>query len=238
MPESAIKRLSEIGLSRDLYHDLQTSGYECHKSLRDRSDAFYQDLGTRLYHIGPERDRNLFTSLDEYKDVENIEEADFVLVTGTDTWDRTLESYQEELDQALQHNLPLVCANPDKRVMYGDQIVLCSGAIAAHYQSMGGEMRQHGKPDAEIYQILHSRAQESLNKEISKDRILMIGDSLATDIAGANAYGIDSLMVLSGIHGGELLPLLSDSESFSNSLKKLQKQFNAEPTYVMEKMYW
>ncbi|MBY0463222.1 MAG: TIGR01459 family HAD-type hydrolase [Alphaproteobacteria bacterium] len=236
MPEAAIKKLSGMGLPRDLYNDLQTSGYECHKNLRDRSDAFYQALGTRLYHVGPERDRNLFTSL-EYTDVTNIDDADFVLVTGTDMWDRTLESYQSELDQALQRNLPLVCANPDKRVLYGDEIVLCSGAIAAHYQSMGGKMRQHGKPDAEIYQILHSRAQESLNKEISKDRILMIGDSLATDIAGANAYGIDSLMVLSGIHGGELLPHFKKN-TFNETLKQLGQQYNAEPTYVAEKMHW
>jgi len=238
MPESAVKKLSDMGLPRDLYHDLQTSGYECHKNLRDRPDAFYKALGTRLYHVGPARDRNLFTALDEYTGVENIKDADFILVTGTDAWDRTLESYQDELDQALKQNLPLVCANPDKRVMYGNQIVLCAGAIAAHYQSMGGKMRQHGKPDAEIYQILHSRAQESLDKEIPKDQILMIGDSLATDIAGANAYGIDSLMVLSGIHGAELLPVFFDSECFSDSLKKLGEQYNAAPTYVAEKMYW
>jgi ribonucleotide monophosphatase NagD (HAD superfamily) len=213
MPEPAIKKLSDMGLPRDLYHDLQNP-------------------------VGPVRDRNLFTVLDEYTGVENIKDAAFILITGTDAWDRTLESYQDELDQALKQNLPLVCANPDKRVMYGDQIVLCAGAISAHYQSMGGKMRQHGKPDAEIYQILHSRAQKSLNKEISKNRILMIGDSLATDIAGANAYGIDSLMVLSGIHGAELLPVFSDSECFSDSLKKLGEQYNAAPTYVAEKMYW
>lgn len=237
MPESAIKRLADMGLARDLYHDLQTSGYECHKNLRDRSDAFYKTLGTRLYHVGPERDRNLFTSLDEYTDVSNIEDADFVLVTGTDTWDRTLESYQVELDQALKHNLPLVCANPDKRVMYGDEIVLCSGAIAAHYQSMGGKMRQHGKPDAEIYQILHTRAEKSLGKQVPKDRILMIGDSLATDVAGANAYGVDSLLVLSGIHGAELL-LHFKKDTFKDALQQLGQQYNATPTYVMEKMYW
>lgn len=239
MPEAAIKRLSEMGVSRDLYHDLHTSGFECHKNLRDREDDFYKTLGTRLYHIGPERDRNLFTPLEEYTAVNNIDDADFILLTGTDAWDRTLESYQEELEKALERDLPLVCANADKRVMYGDEIVLCSGAIATHYQSMGGKMRQHGKPDAEIYQLLHERAQKALDKEVSKDRILMIGDSLATDIAGANAYGIDSLFVLSGIHGGELLSdFKKDTDTFNKSLKELGKQYNAAPTYVMEKMYW
>lgn len=239
MPEAAIQKLSGMGVARELYHDLHTSGYECHKNLRNREDVFYKTLGTHLYHIGPERDRNLFTPLEEYTAVNNIEDADFILLTGTDAWDRTLESYQEELEKALEHNLPLVCANSDKRVMYGDEIVLCSGAIAAQYQAMGGKMRQHGKPDAEIYQLLHERAQKALGKEVSKDRILMIGDSLATDIAGANAYGIDSLLVLSGIHGGELLShFKNDTDEFNKSLKELGTQYNAEPTYVMEKMYW
>ena len=64
MPGAAIKRLAEMGLSRDLYSDLYTSGYECHNHLKDRPDAFYQSLGTRVYHMGPERDRNLFETLD------------------------------------------------------------------------------------------------------------------------------------------------------------------------------
>ena len=238
MPQIAIKKLSEMGLQPDLYNDLYTSGFECHKNLRDRSDHFYQTLGTKLYHIGPERDRNLFDDLNEYTSVKNLKDTDFILVTGTDSWDRTLASYQSELDIALENEIPLICANPDKRVMYGDEMVICAGAIADHYKNMGGKVRQHGKPDAEIYRILHSKAQELLNKEIQRNKILMIGDSLATDIAGANAYGIDSLMVLTGIHGSELLPSFSDPKCFSDSLKKLEKQYNATPTYLAEKMYW
>ena len=34
----------------------------------------------------------------------------------------------------------------------------------------------------------------------------MIGDFLSTDIKGANAYGIDSLMVLTGVHEADFAP--------------------------------
>jgi ribonucleotide monophosphatase NagD (HAD superfamily) len=56
-----------------------------------------------------------------------------------------------------------------------------------------------GKPHAPIYQ-------ESLVLLGIADRrrILAVGDSLRTDIAGANGAGIDALLVLSGIHSDEL----------------------------------
>jgi HAD superfamily hydrolase (TIGR01459 family) len=238
MPEPAIAKLTEMGIDRDYYHDLYTSGYECHLHLKNRPNNFYQNLGHKLYHVGPERDRNLFTPLREYTPVSKIEEADFLLVTGTDVWDRTLESYQDELNQALKHNLPLVCANPDKRVMHGEDTVICSGAIASKYKDMGGTVCLHGKPDPIVYQVLHSITNETLDKNIDKSRILMIGDSLATDIAGANAYGIDSLMVLSGIHGSHLLPHLSEKELFQEKLETLSQEHNSHPTYVMERVYW
>ncbi len=238
MPEPAITRLTEMGIDREYYHDLYTSGYECHLHLKDRPDSFYQNLGSKLYHIGPERDCNLFKPLQNYTTVENIDEADFLLVTGTDAWDRTLESYQEELDQAWARRLPLVCANPDKRVLHGDDTVICSGAIAAKYKDMGGTIRQHGKPDPGVYETLHAIAKRTLNKDIDKSQILMIGDSLATDIAGANAYGIDSLMVLSGIHGSDLLQNLAEPNQFQDKFDKLTEEYKSRPTYVMERVYW
>jgi 2-haloacid dehalogenase len=54
------------------------------------------------------------------------------------------------------------------------------------------------KPDPEIYRLTH----ESLG-DAGKEKLLMIGDSTITDIPGAAAYGIDSLL-LADAHGDSL----------------------------------
>ena len=40
---------------------------------------------------------------------------------------------------------------------------------------------------------------------MSRERILAAGDSLRTDIAGANAAGIDGVLVMGGLHAEELI---------------------------------
>ena len=57
----------------------------------------------------------------------------------------------------------------------------------------------------------------------------MIGDNLATDIAGANRMGLSSLLVLKhGVHGG-----LSDS-----ALAEAVRSHGAAPTYVAPAFAW
>ena len=69
------------------------------------------------------------------------------------------------------------------------------GTIAELYKNMGGEVFILGKPRFEIYE-------ESTKKisNLDKSKILAVGDSLHHDIAGANNFGIDSLLITSGIH--------------------------------------
>jgi ribonucleotide monophosphatase NagD (HAD superfamily) len=59
---------------------------------------------------------------------------------------------------------------------------------------MGGMVRHIGKPDPAIYRPVQAML------DTSAKRTLAIGDSLATDIAGAAAAGVDSCWVLGGIH--------------------------------------
>ena len=56
-----------------------------------------------------------------------------------------------------------------------------------------------GKPEAAIYDAC-ARA-----LGVPKARIVAVGDSLAHDILGANAAGVDSVFVASGIHVDDLV---------------------------------
>ena len=93
----------------------------------------------------------------------------------------------------------MVCANPDREVMVGQRIFQCAGTFAEHYRALGGDVRYHGKPYASVYQ----RCFELLGLP-DRRRILAIGDTLHTDIAGAEAAGIDAALVTGGILQREL----------------------------------
>ena len=110
---------------------------------------------------------------------------------------------------------------------------MCAGLLAELYENSGGRVQLHGKPDPLMYQRVHDLAQQQLDKTIEKDKILMVGDSLATDIKGANAYEIDSLMVLMGVHESTLLPYWGQGDIFMKQLSILTNSYHATPTYVV-----
>src|SRR5690242_6404720 len=72
----AQKAMRGMGIADDLYTGILTSGEATHLMLRDRSDPFFAALGPRVYHLGPERDRNVIEGLPLQR-VTRPEEADF-----------------------------------------------------------------------------------------------------------------------------------------------------------------
>jgi HAD superfamily hydrolase (TIGR01459 family) len=190
-----------MGIADDLYTGIMTSGEASHMLLRDRPDGFSRTLGQRMYHLGPQRDRNVFADLlGDLMQVDHPGHASFVLNTGPDdTADpTTIAAWEAVLAACREADLPMLCANPDLEVLRGGTRVICAGALAQHYESLGGTVRWIGKPDPAIYAPVLDM--------IGLDRadVLAVGDALRTDIAGAHAVGVDSCWVLGGIHGEEL----------------------------------
>ena len=105
--------------------------------------------------------------------------------------------------QARDRKLTLVCANPDIVVERGDRLIYCAGAIAELYRELGGEVIFYGKPHRPIYERAMELAAKRHHHPISLDRVLAIGDSVRTDVAGAHGFGIDCLFVTRGIHAEE-----------------------------------
>ncbi|WP_158743062.1 TIGR01459 family HAD-type hydrolase [Acidisphaera sp. L21] len=196
---AAEKMLRRMGLEGDLYTGVLTSGEAVHLELQRRTDPWFAGLGRRVWHLGPERDRNVIEGLD-LEQVATPAEADFVLNTGPDDHrgPTSVEPFEELLQDCARHSLPMICANPDLEVIRGGVRVICAGALGERYQQMGGTVRSIGKPDPVIY----GPVMEMLGTP--KHRTIAVGDSLRTDIAGAAAAGIDSCWVLGGIHGEAL----------------------------------
>ena len=191
--------LRRMGIAPELYTAIMTSGEAVHTALRDRTDPWFAALGPRVYHLGPDRDRNVLDGL-PCTLTPTPDGADWVLNTGPDDHrsPTDVDAFEDTLQECARHSLPMICANPDLEVIRGGVRVICAGALAARYQQMGGAVRSLGKPDPAIYQpvmaMLGTRPAATL----------AVGDSLRTDIAGAAAAGIDSCWVLGGIHGDAL----------------------------------
>ena len=190
--------LRAMGISDDLYTGIMTSGEATHLLLRDRTDPWFAALGRRVYHLGPARDHNVFQDLD-LELVARPEDADFVLNTGPDDAGGAtdLADWEGLLQDFRRHNLKMICANPDLEVMRGPLRLICAGLLTQRYEALGGEARWVGKPNAAVY------APVQLMLGVPTSRILAVGDTPRTDLAGAAGVGIDSCWVLGGIHAAD-----------------------------------
>jgi HAD superfamily hydrolase (TIGR01459 family) len=156
-----------------------------------------------LHCIGPrDRDQALFSAL-RARSVP-LAEAEAIICTGlNDDRNETPSDYRPVLEDALAKRLPFVCANPDLVVDVGGTLYYCAGAIADLYVHMGGEVFWAGKPYLNTYETAHQKAEALRNANVERDKVLVIGDALRTDLKGAQNYGCDALFIASGIHRHE-----------------------------------
>ena len=197
--DAIIRQLRKMEIGDALYDGVMSSGEAVHLMLRDRPDAWYRSIGTRMFYIGPERDLAVVAGLDITR-VDDPADATFVLNAGPDYLVDPAEAAEWDpvLARCAEHRLPMICANPDLEVIRDGVRVLCAGTLAVRYQEMGCDARMLGKPDPAIY----GPVLDILG--LPKSRVLAVGDALRTDIAGAAASGLDSCWVLGGLHGDAL----------------------------------
>src|ERR1700691_2897001 len=76
--EMVAQRVAEIGIPRNLYDAIHSSGEEAWRHLSRRDDPFFQSLGKRCYFLGPRRDDPLMAGLDLER-VYDLARAEFLL---------------------------------------------------------------------------------------------------------------------------------------------------------------
>lgn len=192
-----VAALRAMGIEDALYDRVVTSGDATRTAFERRDDPWHAALGRRYLFLGKKSDANLLDGLG-YDAVDAVGEADFLLITGlavtADGRKTQVADYDEVLRRAAARGLPMACANPDLAVIRGGVREACAGALAVRYAELGGAVSYRGKPDPAIYGICF----EAFGG-IGRDGVLAVGDSLVTDIAGARAVGIDSLLVTGGL---------------------------------------
>jgi HAD superfamily hydrolase (TIGR01450 family) len=96
-------------------------------------------------------------------------------------------------------NVPVVVANAD--ITYptrGNDIAIAVGSLGGLLSDITEKtFIRFGKPDSMMFAYALARAREQL-PHVTKRDVLFVGDTLRTDIIGANTYGFDTMLVLSG----------------------------------------
>ncbi len=185
--------LTNMGLDRGLWDATITSGELAWRLLADRAALGY---GRHALHIGPERD----LSVVEERDIVLVDDpgrAEWVLNTGPDPerGNAAAEPYRPVLAACAARGLPMLCVNPDRHVMVGESHVICAGLLADLYVELGGpRATEIGKPDPASYPPVL----EALGIA-DPARVVAIGDSPHTDLAGAQAAGLDAVWALTGL---------------------------------------
>ena len=191
-----IKMLDDLGVPRDAYDAVVSSGDVTRAML-----VPYR--GQTLHYVGPPKENDgLFEGLDIT--LGRVEDAKAVIVTDLDNDDQTPDDYNDRITSRLARKLPMICANPDRVVEHGDQLIYCGGALADLYEARGGMINMAGKPYRPIYDEALKAAEKAAGRSLDRGKILAIGDSVRTDAIGAANAGLDLLFVTGSIHAGEL----------------------------------
>ena len=189
-----VAQLDALGVPRDSWRAFVTSGDATRMELAKRAPG-------PAWIIGPDRDWPLYDGLG-LDTVPGAEDAAFISVTGpVDDTVETPEDYRARLSAGVARDLELICANPDRVVQRGDQLIYCGGALADLYESLGGRVTMAGKPFGPIYDLALTEAAALLGKPVDRARVLCIGDGVVTDVLGANKQALDCLFIAQGIHG-------------------------------------
>lgn len=224
--------LDEIGVEPELYDAIYTSGEEAWLAIAERPDDWYRALGRRCFFMGADGDLEMLDNpgLDAVTD---LGDADFVLCTGFANRKDTVEDVVPMLQDAANRDLPMICANPDIVVHRGPSLEFCAGAMARHYeQAMAGTVRYHGKPHASVF---HAAMQLMGIDDVSK--VLMIGDGLPTDIAGANAIAMPNAFIPGGIAAGDL-GIKPGEAPDTDPLENLFAAAGQTPTTTLPALNW
>jgi HAD superfamily hydrolase (TIGR01450 family) len=108
----------------------------------------------------------------------------------------------EDLNKAVnllrKRTIPAIVANTDHAYpVTVNSVSIAIGGLATMIEKIvGKEFIRFGKPDSQMFMFAYDLIRD--HRPVSKKEIVMVGDTLHTDILGGNKFGLDTVLVLSG----------------------------------------
>lgn len=228
------ERLKAIGIAPTLYDEIVTSGEMAWQGMKNQDEGFFRNLGKKCYLISRGGDRSIVDGLD-VELVDDIKKADFLLISGADSPEMSLEDYEPILKAAVRKQMKAICANPDSMGVMGEMNIMGPGTLARRYSDFGGVVHYIGKPHQPIFQKCIQMLQA---KEIYPGQTVIIGDTMAHDILGGTLVNIDTALVRTGLHAGAFRGTKTPAD-VDKALNILSAQYNnIRPKYLLHTLKW
>jgi HAD superfamily hydrolase (TIGR01459 family) len=230
--EKSIENYNKKGLIKNKhYHDIITSGEYARHILINKELSFKKNKHPHKYYLFGRQNIELFKDT-EFIQVDNFKDADFIynslILFNKDDYDKSNNEYKKYivqrneteyfltsidpikhlLNDIIKTGLPIFSCNPDYKSIEGllnggKTSIITQGSIVKYLAENGMEVVEYGKPYKEIYEYMFNIVKKKIN--FDKNRICMVGDTLRTDIKGANNVGIKSVLCIeTGITADEL----------------------------------
>ncbi len=117
--------------------------------------------------------------------------------------------------------IPVIVANTDYAYPVNkNEVAIAVGGVAKMIENIvEREFIRFGKPDSQMFMFAYDLIREY--RTIAKKDIVMVGDTLYTDILGGNKFGLDTVLVFSG-------------NTLADDAETKMKTSGIVPTYICE----
>lgn len=163
----------------------------------------YKVKSGRAVYIGTENsahyieETGLHTVSIKDLDLNELDDINALVFLDDEGYDWRL-AINKSINLLRRKNIPVIVANTDEAYPVAkDEIAVAIGGLAEMIEKIVNKNFIHfGKPDGQMF--IYAYQEMLKRRDLDKNDILMVGDTLYTDIIGGNKFGIDTALVLSG----------------------------------------
>ena len=195
--QQQVEVFAKLGLNTLRDDDIITSGMLTRQFLELKiptgTIAYLGTENSAEYILHPGLQRIPVNDVD-LNDMDDISAFVFLDDEGFD-WNRDIN---KTVNLLRRKSLPIIVANSDKYYpISNNDVAVAIGGLSRMIEAvLNQKFLRFGKPDTQMFIYAYDDINKIGNYE--KSDILMVGDTLNTDILGGNKFGLKTLLVLSG----------------------------------------
>ena len=196
-PQLLAEKLHNIGLKSICTGHIISSGMMAREYLGNKikgGTVVYLGTEDAAHYIEEAGLETISISDLKINDIDHVSAIVFLDDEGFD-WNNDIS---KAVNLLKRRNIPAIVANSDLTYPVSkNKVAVAIGGIAEIVEKIVQKKFIHfGKPDGSMFMYAYELLSEK--GQFSKSEILMVGDTLYTDIIGGNKFGVDTALVLTG----------------------------------------